>query len=151
VYSDNDWMEQALLLAQQAADAQEVPVGALVVQDNHCIGQGWNCPIGQCDPSAHAEIIALRAAAKTMANYRLPGATLYVTLEPCAMCAGAILQARLARVVFAATDPKAGAVLSRFQLLQQAGLNHRCAVDGGLLAEPALAMLQHFFQQRRKA
>ncbi|MBT3197832.1 MAG: tRNA adenosine(34) deaminase TadA [Gammaproteobacteria bacterium] len=146
---DYHWMEQALQLAHRAESEGEVPVGALVVNAGERIGSGWNCPIGQQDPSAHAEIQAIRAAAKQMNNYRIPGTTLYVTLEPCPMCAGAILQARIARVVFAATDPRSGAAGSCFQLLQSPKLNHRCVVESGVMAEESGTLLRQFFRQRR--
>ena len=143
------WMQRALELAHTAARQEEVPVGAVVVADDRCIGEGYNRTIMDHDPSAHAEIVALRAAATAMGNHRLPQATLYVTLEPCAMCAGAIIQARVQRVVFAATDPKAGAVQSIFQLLDDPRLNHRTAWQGGILADPCSTLLKSFFLQRR--
>lgn len=146
---DEYWMARALMLAETAAERGEVPVGALVVQDGVELGAGWNRPIGDCDPSAHAEIVALRAAASRAANYRLPGTTLYVTLEPCVMCSGAILHARVARVVFAAHDPKAGAAGSVFDVLTTRKLNHAVEVRGGVLGAAAAARLQAFFQARR--
>ncbi len=142
-------MHRALALAQHAGEAGEVPVGAVVVQNGEVIGEGWNQPIRSNDPSAHAEMVALRAAATRNKNYRLPGATLYVTLEPCAMCAGAIVHARIARVVYGAADPKAGAAGSVFQLLDSPALNHRAEVSGGVLREESGALLKEFFQSRR--
>jgi tRNA(adenine34) deaminase len=142
-------MERAIALAQAAGNEGEVPVGALLVAGDRVLGEGYNRPIGACDPTAHAEIVALRAAADGAQNYRLPGSTLYVTLEPCAMCAGAIVQARVARVVFGARDPRAGAAGSVFQVLGEARLNHRPAVTEGLLAERCGQLLTDFFRQRR--
>ena len=147
--SEHDWMGRALDLAERAASAGEVPVGAVVVRDGAEIGAGWNRPVGACDPSAHAEIEALRAAARAAGNYRLPGSELFVTLEPCAMCAGAIVQARVARVVFAAADPRAGAFGSALDLLAVPGLNHRPEVAGGLRADEAAERLLAFFRARR--
>lgn len=147
--ADEQWLQQAISLAKHAASIGEVPVGALIVEDGQIIGMGYNQPITTCDPSAHAEIVALRQAAKTIGNYRLTNAVLYCTLEPCAMCAGAIIQARLAKVVFSALDPKAGAVCSVFQLLSQSALNHRVPFEHGLLAESAGQLLTQFFKERR--
>lgn len=144
------WMRHALRLAQHAAALDEVPVGALVVQAGAVIGVGWNEPIRRHDPSAHAEIMALRAAATRLGNYRLPDSTLYVTLEPCPMCAGAIVQARIAQVVYGASDPRAGAAGSVFELLRSAQLNHRALVVGGILAEECASLLREFFRQRRR-
>jgi tRNA(adenine34) deaminase len=146
---DRGWMQRAIALAQTAGNEGEVPVGALLVAGDRVLGEGYNRPIGACDPTAHAEIVALRAAAAGAQNYRLPGSTLYVTLEPCAMCAGAIVQARVARVVFGARDPRAGAAGSVFQVLGEARLNHRPAVTEGLLAERCGELLTDFFRQRR--
>ncbi|MDT8438676.1 MAG: tRNA adenosine(34) deaminase TadA [Wenzhouxiangellaceae bacterium] len=142
-------MQRALARASAAGEAGEVPVGALVERDGQVLGEGGNRVIRDQDPSGHAEIVALRAAALAVGNYRLPGATLYVTLEPCAMCAGAIVHARVERVVFAAFDPRVGAGGSVFNLLDSPHLNHRCLVSGGLLAEPAGALLDAFFAARR--
>ncbi len=142
-------MRRALDLARHAEQAGEVPVGALVVLNDEVIGEGWNQPIVSHDPTAHAEIVALRAAATRIRNYRLTDTTLYVTLEPCAMCAGAIVQARVARVVYGATDPKAGAAGSVFNLLESPSLNHRAQVMGGMLAEECGEMLRKFFEARR--
>ena len=142
-------MTRALALAEAAAAAGEVPVGAVLARDEVVLGEGANGPIGAHDPSAHAELRALRAAALAVQNYRLPGSTLYVTLEPCTMCAGALIHARVARLVFATREPRAGAVRSQFQMLEQPALNHRVVVDEGLLAAPAAALLQSFFRARR--
>jgi tRNA(adenine34) deaminase len=147
--TDEAFMRRALDLARHAEQAGEVPVGALVVLNDEILGEGWNQPIVSHDPTAHAEIVALRAAAIRLKNYRLTDATLYVTLEPCAMCAGAIVQARVARVVYGATDPKAGAAGSVFNLLDSSALNHRAQVTGGMLAEECGEMLRSFFEARR--
>jgi tRNA(adenine34) deaminase len=146
---DEHWMRHALALARRAETEGEVPVGAVLVYGDEPIGDGWNCPISAHDPTAHAEIVALRAAAQRLGNYRLPGTTLYVTLEPCVMCAGAIIHARVARVVFGASDPKGGAAGSVFDVLGTDRLNHRVEVQGGLLAEESAALLQDFFAARR--
>ena len=143
------YMRQALALAQRAESAGEVPVGALVVLDNKVIGEGWNRPISSNDPTAHAEIVALRAAALHLGNYRLTGASLYVTLEPCPMCAGAMVHARVARVVYGATDPIAGAAGSVFNVLASPSLNHRAALQGGVLQEECTHVLKTFFRARR--
>ena len=143
------WMQRALELADRAAAIDEVPVGALVVRDNQVLGEGWNQVISARDPSAHAEIVALRAAATQVSNYRLSGAMLYVTLEPCTMCAGAMIHARIERLVFAAAEPKAGVVCSRSQLLDEPWFNHRVEWEGGVLAEASSARLQDFFKARR--
>ncbi len=154
VVADNDrdrqWMNKALALAQHAASLGEVPVGAIVVDaNNELIGEGWNQPISACDPSGHAEIVALRQAAAKLGNYRLPHTTLYVTLEPCTMCAGALIHARIGRLVFAATEPKAGAVVSQTQVLDQVHNNHRLEVSQGVCAEEASALISEFFAARR--
>lgn len=138
-----------MTLAQRAADAGEVPVGALIVRDNVLLAEGWNQPISAHDPTAHAEITALRAAGSAAANYRLPGTTLYVTLEPCVMCAGAIVHARVERVVFAATDQRVGAAGSAFSLLDNERFNHAVVVQGGVLAEECGELLKAFFKARR--
>ncbi|WP_269473242.1 tRNA adenosine(34) deaminase TadA [Kineobactrum salinum] len=143
------WMRRALELADCAAAADEVPVGAVVVRDNQLLGEGWNRVIGARDPSAHAEIVALRAAAVRADNYRLPGAILYVTLEPCTMCAGALVHARIAQLVFAAREPRAGVVCSTDALLDRPGYNHRVAWHEGVLAAESSARLQAFFRARR--
>src|SRR5262245_49688047 len=132
---DLHWMRHALALAVRAEAAGEVPVGACVVRDGELVGEGWNHPISANDPTAHAEMIALRAAAASVGSYRLVGTTLYVTLEPCAMCAGAMVHARVARLVYGATDPKTGAAGSVFDILRSERLNHRVAVESGVLAE----------------
>lgn len=142
-------MGKALRQAQAAADHNEVPVGAVIVIDNEVIGVGYNCPVSSNDPTAHAEIQALRDACNTVGNYRLPEATLFATLEPCLMCAGAILQARLSRVVFGARDEKAGAVGSIANLLQSPLVNHRCEVKAGVLGDESARLLQEFFAARR--
>lgn len=149
--TDQEYMQLALQLAQQAAVAGEVPVGALVVREGEIIGRGYNAPICSNDPSAHAEIQALRDAARAMGNYRLVDCSLYVTLEPCAMCAGAIQHARIARLVYGASDPKTGACGSVIDLMQEARLNHHCTVEGGVLAAECGALLSEFFSARRKA
>jgi tRNA(adenine34) deaminase len=144
-------MELALAEAQRAWAAGEVPVGAVVVKGGEVIATGYNQPIGSHDPTAHAEIVALRAAAEKLGNYRLPGCELYVTLEPCVMCSGAMMHARLARVVYAAQDPKTGACGSVTDLFAEDRLNHHTEVVGGLLAEQASTMLKGFFAERRAA
>ncbi len=148
---DERWMRKALELADRAAAAGEVPVGALVTLDGDLIGTGFNRSIRTHDPSAHAEIVALREAAAKLGNYRLPGATLYVTLEPCLMCVGAAVAARLARLVFGAPDPKAGGLGGAFDATALSCLNHRFAVAGGICAEPCGARLRNFFQARRES
>jgi tRNA(adenine34) deaminase len=145
-------MRHALALAERAAAEGEVPVGAVVVRDGELLGEGWNRPIAAHDPTAHAEIQALRAAAERVGNYRLPGADLYVTLEPCPMCAGAVVHARIARVIYAAEDPKGGACGSVFDLLpSDARFNHHTDCTGGLLAEESAALLRGFFAAKRHA
>ena len=142
-------MLTALAEARMGLEAGEVPVGAVVVVDGGIVGQAHNAPIALVDPTAHAEILALRAAAQKIGNYRLPGATLYATLEPCAMCCGAIIQTRLARVVYGAPDPKAGAVESQHRLLDDVRLNHRVEARGGVLAAECGALLKEFFETKR--
>jgi tRNA(adenine34) deaminase len=142
-------MRHALALATRAKQAGEVPIGAVVVLDEALIGEGWNQPILAQDPTAHAEIMALRAAAARLGNYRLPGATLYVTLEPCAMCAGAIVQARIARVVYGAADGRSGAAGSAFNLLASPALNHRADVIAGVLGQICSQQLKGFFKNKR--
>jgi tRNA(adenine34) deaminase len=149
VRRDVDYMHRALELARLAAEHQEVPVGAVVVQDGAIIGEGWNRPISDSDPTAHAEIVAMRAAAAHTQNYRLAGAVLYVTLEPCFMCMGAALNARLRRVVFGAWDPKAGACGSVLDLPREPKLTHRIDVFGGVCSDECSALLQRFFEARR--
>ncbi|HEY3859463.1 MAG TPA: tRNA adenosine(34) deaminase TadA [Gammaproteobacteria bacterium] len=146
---DEKWMREALLLARQAEAAGEVPVGAVLVKDGILLGSGWNQPIGAHDPTAHAEVMALRAAAAASGNYRLTGTTLYVTLEPCAMCAGALVHARVTRLVYGAADPKAGAAGSVFDLVRTDKLNHRLEVEDGVLGEECGGLLKDFFAKRR--
>ncbi|SDG88403.1 tRNA(Arg) A34 adenosine deaminase TadA [Pseudomonas benzenivorans] len=148
---DQHFMREALVLAAEGAALGEVPVGAVLVQDGAIIGRGFNCPISTHDPSAHAEMVAIRAAASSLNNYRLPGSTLYVTLEPCSMCAGLIVHARIARVVYGTVEPKAGVALSRGEFFSQGFLNHRVLIEGGVLAEECGAMLSEFFKARRGA
>ena len=147
--ADDVYMQLALEQARHAWSLGEVPVGAVVVRDGEVIATGFNQPIGQHDPTAHAEIVALRAAADKLGNYRLPGCTLYVTLEPCVMCAGAMMHARLHRVVFGATDSKTGACGSVLNLFDEARLNHHTALSGGVLGEQCGALLKEFFAMRR--
>ena len=146
---DLTFMTRALELARTAQAAGEVPVGCVIVRDGEIVGEGWNRPITTHDPTAHAEIVALRAAAAASDSYRLTGTTLYVTLEPCAMCAGAMVHARVQRLVFAATDPRAGAAGSVFNIVQHPALNHRMECTGGVLAEECGALLKEFFVARR--
>ena len=147
--ADVAWMRVALELACQAQQAGEVPVGAVVVKEGAVIGRGWNHPISAHDPTAHAEIVALREAARTLGNYRLADTTLYVTLEPCAMCAGAMVHARVQRLVYGAADPRAGAAGSVFDIVRAPPLNHQLQVTGGVLAEECGALLKQFFAGRR--
>ena len=146
---DVDFMHRALELAQRAALDGEVPVGALLVRGDDVIGEGWNRPIMSQDPTAHAEVVALRAAAQRLRNYRLERTTLYVTLEPCAMCMGAVLNARVSRVVFGAWDPKAGACGSIIDLPREPKLTHRIDVFGGVCSDESAALLRDFFESRR--
>lgn len=148
--SDDDFMQIALDLAQQAAEAGEVPVGAIVVKDGEIIGRGSNAPITTHDPTAHAEVRAMRDAAQHLGNYRLVGCTLYVTLEPCAMCSGAIQHARIAKVIYGASDPKTGACGSVVNLMAEPKLNHHTDIRGGILAEECGMILSKFFSARRK-
>jgi tRNA(adenine34) deaminase len=147
--SDEMYMREALSLARLAAESGEVPVGAVVVKDGAVMGRGYNHPISRRDPTAHAEIIALREAAERLDNYRLADCSLYVTLEPCAMCAGAIMHARIGRVVYGAADPKSGACGSVVNLFAENRLNHHATVTGGVLADEAARLLQGFFVARR--
>ena len=149
-FSDQAWMARALSLAQRAAELGEVPVGALLVQDQNCLAEGWNQPINSHDPTAHAEIIALRAGARQISNYRLPGSTLYVTLEPCAMCAGALIQARVKRIVYGAGDSRNGACGTVFNVVQNATLNHQIEVTSGVLEGHCGQLLKDFFRARRR-
>lgn len=146
---DHQFMQQALNQARLAAAAGEVPVGAVLVRDGHVISTGFNQPITNNDPSAHAEMMALRAAAQSESNYRLPGTTLYVTLEPCTMCAGAMLHARVERVVFGATDPKTGAAGSVLNVFSEKQINHQTQVEGGIMGEECGQVLRDFFKERR--
>ncbi len=148
---DEYWMQRALALAQLAALADEVPVGAVLVHDGELIAEGFNCPISTSDPSAHAEIVTLRAAANAIGNYRLVDTTLYVTLEPCLMCAGAIVHSRVQRLVYGATDPRAGAVATQIKALDFPFLNHHTQHCGGLLAAPCGQILSNFFRHKRSA
>lgn len=147
--SDSDFMRHALTLARQAADRGEVPVGAILVRGETVLGEGANCPIHTHDPTAHAEVVALRAAARRIGDYRLNDSTLYVTLEPCIMCASALIHARVTRVVFGAWDPKAGAAGSIADVFAIPALNHRVDVFGGVLAEECGSLLTEFFRARR--
>ncbi len=143
------WMRRALGLARASAASGEVPVGAVVVLDGEVIGESGNRPVAATDPTAHAEVLALRAAARKLGNYRMPGAILYVTVEPCTMCAGALVHARVATLVFGCTEPRAGAVVSTAAVLDNPGLNHRVAVMGGVLADESAALVRAFFASRR--
>jgi tRNA(adenine34) deaminase len=151
MHDDQDlaWMSHALRMAELAREAGEVPVGAVLVADQQLIAEGYNCPISTCDPSAHAEIVVMRKAAHHLQNYRLNNATLYVTLEPCVMCAGAMVHARIQRVIYGAYDSKAGVVTSRGSVLDLPFLNHRVQHHGGVMAEPCGAILSEFFKARR--
>ena len=142
-------MRQALALARKAEVAGEVPVGAVLVNEEACLAEGWNQPIGRHDPTAHAEVMALRAAGDCLGNYRFSGSTLYVTLEPCLMCVGAMVHARVARLVFGAFDPKSGAVTSCVQGFELPGLNHHVESTGGVLADECGELLKRFFRDRR--
>jgi tRNA(adenine34) deaminase len=143
------FMARAIELAGTAEAAGEVPVGAVIVKDGEIVAEGWNRPIGTCDPTAHAEIIALRAAGLALNTYRLTDTTLYVTLEPCPMCAGAMVHARVRRLVFGATDPRAGAAGTVFNIVQHSALNHRLETTGGVLADECSTLLRDFFVARR--
>jgi tRNA(adenine34) deaminase len=147
--NDAEYMRLALLEAQAAGASGEVPVGSLVVLDHGIVARAGNCTISSCDPTAHAEIVALRKAAQALRNYRLVGASLYVTIEPCAMCAGAIIQARIARVVYGCDDPKGGAAHTCFSIFDDPAVNHRVEVVGGILAKDCADILQSFFAARR--
>jgi len=147
--ADQDFMREALRLAAFAASLGEVPVGAVLVLDGQIIGRGFNCPITRNDPSAHAEMLAIRSAAKRLDNYRLPASTLYVTLEPCNMCAGLLVHSRVQRLVYGTTEPRAGAATSQSRFFEQGFLNHRVQVEGGLLAEESQKLLRDFFKARR--
>ena len=147
---DVNWMRHALKLAKRAYDLDEVPVGAVLVKNNQAIGEGYNQPIASKDPTAHAEILAIRSASSQVGNYRLPGTTLYVTLEPCAMCVGAIVHSRIQRLVFGASEPKAGAVKTN-GLIDMEYLNHRVVWDSGVLQEECGVLVQEFFLSKRTA
>ena len=147
--SDKAWMQLALELAHRAAEEGEVPVGAVIIQNGQLLAEGWNQVIGLNDPTAHAEIVAMRAAGERLGNYRLPGCSLFVTLEPCSMCAGAMIHARLERVVYGADDPKTGAAGGKFDLLGNPAHNHAPAVDGGCNASECSVVLKDFFRQKR--
>jgi tRNA(adenine34) deaminase len=147
--TDEEWMRHAIRLAQRAEQQGEVPVGAIVVKDNRCIAEGWNIPITSHDPTAHAEVVALRGAGIHVENYRLTEATLYVTLEPCVMCIGAMSHARIKRLVFGAYDPKRGAVCNALSLTDASFLNHKISWDGGILEIECSEMLRDFFKARR--
>jgi tRNA(adenine34) deaminase len=147
--TDADWMQAALMLAGRAAASGEVPVGAVLVQGTSLLAEGWNQPIAAHDPTAHAEVLALRTAGQSTGNYRLADTTLYVTLEPCLMCVGAIVHARVARLVFGAFDPKSGAVKSCMHGFEVPGLNHRVVSSGGVLADECGEILKEFFRNRR--
>ncbi|MCU7799184.1 MAG: tRNA adenosine(34) deaminase TadA [gamma proteobacterium symbiont of Lucinoma myriamae] len=149
--TDEYWMRHALSLAHKAAELGEVPVGAVLVKDEQLVSEGWNQPIVQHDPTAHAEILAIRAAAQQFKNYRLPGTTLYITIEPCSMCAGAIIHARISRVVFGASEPRAGAAGSALNLLQNEQFNHQTEVISGVLAAECGQVLKDFFFFKREA
>lgn len=146
---DTELMRLALDAAREAERASEVPIGAVIVAGDQVIARGWNRTIADCDPTAHAEIVALREAARALGNYRLGDVTMYVTLEPCAMCAGALVQARVSRLVYGADDPKGGAVRTCFEVLDSPKLNHRVEVTAGVLADECAALLQTFFATRR--
>jgi tRNA(adenine34) deaminase len=147
--ADERWMRRALEQAVAAGEAGEVPVGAVLIRADEVLAEGWNCPIGTSDPTAHAEIQALRCAAAAVGNYRLPNTTLYVTLEPCPMCAGALVHARVSRLVFGASDPLAGAAGTVFDIVRSTELNHRLQVTGGVLESQCRELLQSFFRARR--
>jgi tRNA(adenine34) deaminase len=147
--SDELWMEEALRYAQRALEAGEVPVGAVVVCAGRVVGRGWNRNLADCDPTAHAEIVALREAGRNVGNHRLGDCELFATIEPCAMCAGAAIHARVRRLVYGADDPKAGAVHSILQVVNHPSLNHRMEIRGGVLAGRSAEMVQEFFRKRR--
>ncbi len=147
--NDEHYMRRALVLAEKAVACGEVPVGAVLVRDGEIIGEGYNCPISSNDPTAHAEVMALRDAAKRVDNYRLPDTTLYVTVEPCTMCAGALVHARVARVVYGATEPKAGVAESRMNLFAAPHFNHLVHCEGGVLREECAELMREFFRSRR--
>lgn len=147
---DEVFMRRALALAARARDCGEVPVGAVLVNDGQILAEGYNQPISSADPTAHAEIVAIREAARLLDNYRMPGTTLYVTLEPCTMCIGAVMHARIARLVYGAEEPRAGAVVSAFRLPESGQYNHKLTAQGGVLADVSAEMLRAFFADRRR-
>jgi tRNA(adenine34) deaminase len=147
--TDTLFMSRALELAQLAAEHSEVPVGAVIVHQGNIVGEGYNQPISACDPTAHAEIVAMRHACATLKNYRLTGCELYVTIEPCTMCVGAMVHARIKRIVFGALEPRAGALQSQFQLMENSPYNHSIIWDGGVLADQCGAVMANFFRQKR--
>jgi tRNA(adenine34) deaminase len=146
---DEQYMQRALELARRAEEMGEVPVGAVLVEDGEILTEAWNCPIASHDPTAHAEVLALRAAGEQKKNYRLVNTTLYVTLEPCGMCALALIHARVARIVFGATDPKTGALGGAYDIFSVAAHNHQPEIEGGVLAKPCAELLTSFFKKRR--
>ncbi|WP_372781723.1 tRNA adenosine(34) deaminase TadA [Litorivivens sp.] len=147
---DEKWMRHALALAREAERLGEVPVGAVLVRGGELLAEGFNQPISSNDPTAHAEVVVLRNAAKAVSNYRLPGTTLYVTVEPCTMCAGSLIHARVSRLVYGAPEPRAGAVASQLQILSQPFYNHRMEVEGGVLAEECATLMSDFFANKRR-
>ena len=147
---DQHWMRHALALAHHAAEQGEVPVGAVIVANGIVIGEGWNQPISSCDPTAHAEVVALRDAGRRLQNYRLPETTLYVTIEPCTMCAGSMIHARVGRVIYGATEPKSGVVASNPCIFEGSHFNHKIDYLGGVLAEQCAELMSSFFRRRRK-
>lgn len=148
--NDVMWMQRALVLAEEAGAHNEVPVGAILVSNNRLLGEGWNRSIERCDPSGHAEIVALRKAARQERNYRLPDSTLYVTIEPCTMCLGAIVHARVSRVVFGAREPKAGVLISNPGLINSGFFNHQFCWEGGVCETESAELMKAFFAERRK-
>lgn len=148
--TDNRWMKKALELARKAEEAGEVPVGAIIVKDDKLIAEGWNQPISSHDATSHAEIMAMREAGKKLTNYRLVGTTMYVTLEPCSMCVGAMIHARVAKLVYGASEPRTGALGGAFNLLDANQHNHVFEVEAGVMADESKLMLQTFFKSRRK-
>lgn len=147
--SDSDFMRRAMALAEQAASEGEVPVGALVVRDGQVIGEGYNQPISSCDPTGHAEIVAMRKACETLQNYRLSGCHLYVTIEPCTMCVGAMIHARIDKIIFGAAEPRAGALQSQLRLMDRDHYNHSIEWQGGVLAEECGEIISSFFRRKR--
>ena len=148
--SDSDFMRRAIALAEQAASVGEVPVGALVVKDGQVIGEGYNQPISSCDPTGHAEIVAMRQACEALQNYRLTGCDLYVTIEPCTMCVGAMIHARIGKIIFGAAEPRAGALQSQLRLMDRDHYNHSIQWQGGVLAEECSEIISSFFRRKRQ-